>query len=117
MSISAPVKLTIKDYKSELHNDWCPGCVAPATRILTRSGSAPIAEIKVDDDVLGHDGKYHRVTEVMSHWHEASMQRVTLSDLGSLTLTADHPVYVAQTDRAAESMRYGWIPAGTLRVG
>src|SRR6185503_2210613 len=26
MSVSAPVKLTIKDYKSELHNDWCPGC-------------------------------------------------------------------------------------------
>ncbi len=59
MSVSAPVKLTIKDYKSELHNDWCPGCVAPATRILTRAGSAPIADIKVDDDVLGHDGKYH----------------------------------------------------------
>ena len=26
MSVSAPVKLTIKDYKSDLHNDWCPGC-------------------------------------------------------------------------------------------
>jgi len=22
----APVKFTIKDYKSDLHNDWCPGC-------------------------------------------------------------------------------------------
>ena len=29
MSVDAPkvpVKLTIKDYKSDLHNDWCPGC-------------------------------------------------------------------------------------------
>src|SRR3979409_1972017 len=26
MSANAPVKLTIKDYKSELHNDWCAGC-------------------------------------------------------------------------------------------
>src|SRR5438874_10737481 len=26
MSVNAPVKLTIKDYKSELHNDWCAGC-------------------------------------------------------------------------------------------
>src|SRR5580765_3275908 len=26
MSVNTPVKLSIKDYKSELHNDWCPGC-------------------------------------------------------------------------------------------
>ena len=25
MSVSAPAKLTIKDYKSDLHNDWCVG--------------------------------------------------------------------------------------------
>ena len=36
MSVSAPVKLTIKDYKSELHNDWCPGCVAPDAVHLRR---------------------------------------------------------------------------------
>src|SRR5512132_850512 len=96
MSVSAPVKLTIKDYKSELHNDWCPGCVAPDTRILTRAGSAPIVDVKVGDDVLGHDGKHHRVTEVMSHWHEASMQQLSVTCLGELTLTADHPVYAVR---------------------
>src|SRR2546425_10910861 len=27
MSINAPEKpLVLKDYKSDLHNDWCPGC-------------------------------------------------------------------------------------------
>src|SRR2546428_298181 len=27
MSINAPAKpLVLKDYKSDLHNDWCPGC-------------------------------------------------------------------------------------------
>src|SRR5687767_8861905 len=26
MSVNAPVKFTLKDYKSDLHNDWCPGC-------------------------------------------------------------------------------------------
>ena len=27
MSINTPAKpLAIKDYKSDLHNDWCPGC-------------------------------------------------------------------------------------------
>ncbi|HYL50942.1 MAG TPA: thiamine pyrophosphate-dependent enzyme [Acidimicrobiia bacterium] len=117
MSVSAPVKLTIKDYKSELHNDWCVGCVAPATRILTRGGSAPIADIKVGDEVLGHDGKYHRVTETMSHWHSDTVQRVGIGDALTLTLTRDHPVYVARVDRAAGSITYGWVAAGTLRSG
>ena len=27
MSINTPAKpITLKDYKSDLHNDWCPGC-------------------------------------------------------------------------------------------
>src|SRR5205814_9254374 len=96
-SVSAPVKLTIKDYKSELHNDWCPGCVSPSTRIITRTGSAAIADVKVGDDVLGHDGAYHRVTEVMSHWHDAPMQRVAFQFLGDVVLTDDHPVWTAAT--------------------
>src|SRR5690348_1707089 len=99
MSVSAPVKLTIKDYKSELHNDWCVGCVAPATRILTRGGSAPIADIKVGDEVLGHDGKYHRVAELFSHWHEAPVRRVEVMGLGEVILTDDHPMYVAKRRR------------------
>ena len=119
MSVSAPVKLTIKDYKSDLHNDWCPGCVAPATRILTRSGSAPIADIKVDDDVLGHDGKYHRVTEVMSHWHETPMQRVTVHGFGELTLTDDHPVYAVRRRARRTNDRFDadFVPAGQLKRG
>jgi 2-oxoglutarate ferredoxin oxidoreductase subunit beta len=26
MAVTAPVKFTAKDFKSDLHNDWCPGC-------------------------------------------------------------------------------------------
>src|SRR2546430_15517562 len=26
MKPPVPVKFTLKDYKSDLHNDWCPGC-------------------------------------------------------------------------------------------
>lgn len=115
MSVSAPVKLTIKDYKSDLHNDWCPGCVAPATRILTRAGSAPIVDIKVGDEVLGHDGAYHRVTEVMSHWHDAPLHNVTLQFLGEIALTADHPVWAITTVAGIRFM--DWRPAGELRAG
>ena len=80
----APVKLTIKDYKSDLHNDWCPGCVAPSTRIVTRSSSKPISDVAVGDLVLGHDGGYHKVTEVMSHHHPAPLRRLDVQGLGGV---------------------------------
>jgi 2-oxoglutarate ferredoxin oxidoreductase subunit beta len=118
MSVSAPVKLTIKDYKSELHNDWCPGCVVPGTRIVLGDGtSREIKDIGVGDIVLGHDGRPHRVSEIMSHWHSDTLQRIDIFNAAPLTLTADHPVYVAHVDRTAGSMTYGWVNAGTLRRG
>src|SRR5438093_1238950 len=55
MSVSAPVKLTIKDYKSELHNDWCPGCLAPETEIVLANGATrairDIVVVDADTDV------------------------------------------------------------------
>ena len=117
MSVNAPVKLTIKDYKSELHNDWCAGCVLPSTRIITPLGKRPIAEIRVGDEVLGHDGQFHRVTEVMSHEHPAPLHHVTVEGLGTVVLTSDHPIYMARIDPATGGRRFEWIPAGEVNVG
>jgi len=47
MSVNAPTKLTIKDYKSELHNDWCPGC--GDFGILTGIQMA-LAQLQLDPD-------------------------------------------------------------------
>src|SRR5438132_3842215 len=118
MSINAPAKpLSIKDYKSDLHNDWCPGCVLPATPIVTRDGERPISEMRVGDEVLGHDGAFHRVTAVMSHWHPGTLHRVAVSGRGAVTLTADHPVYVARIDPLAETIRFEWVVAADLVAG
>src|SRR5712691_3156282 len=119
MSINAPAKpLTLKDYKSDLHNDWCPGCVTPDTRIVMGDGtSQPIAGVKVGDSVLGHDGKAHRVSEVMSHWHPDTIHRVAVSGRGTIQLTADHPVYVARIDPVAETIGFEWVLAADLLVG
>src|SRR6059036_3630305 len=47
MSANAPAKLTIKDYKSDLHNDWCPGC--GDFGILTGIQMA-LAQLQLDPD-------------------------------------------------------------------
>src|SRR2546428_11081587 len=100
MSVSAPVKLTIKDYKSELHNDWCPGCLAPETQIVLSDGTLrAIRDVVVGDQVLGHDGRTHRASAVMSHWHPDTMQRITLATVGAVTLASEHPVYVSRERR------------------
>ncbi|MEO8632430.1 MAG: thiamine pyrophosphate-dependent enzyme [Chloroflexota bacterium] len=117
MSVNTPTKLTIKDYKSELHNDWCAGCVVPSTRIITPSGKRPIAEIRVGDEVLGHDGQFHVVTEVMSHEHPATLHHVTVEGLGTVMLTSDHPIYMTRTDPATGARRFDWIPADEVKVG
>jgi len=120
MSVSAPTKLAIKDYKADLHNDWCPGCVVPSTRIVTRAGNKPIAEIAVGDRVLGHDGDYHKVTEVMSHWHPAPLRRLVVQGLGETLLTDDHPVYVVRRRNAHKTnTEYNaeWSRADQVRRG
>jgi len=47
MSVSAPAKLTIKDYKSNLNNDWCPAC--GDFGILTGLQMA-LAQLQLDPD-------------------------------------------------------------------
>src|SRR3989441_3068560 len=47
MSANAPEKLTIKDCKSDLHNDWCPGC--GDFGILTGIQMA-LAQLQLDPD-------------------------------------------------------------------
>src|ERR671935_3155842 len=49
MSVSAPAKLTLKDYKSDLHNDWCPGC--GDFGILTSIQMA-LQQLQIDPDKL-----------------------------------------------------------------
>src|SRR5437773_7419899 len=119
MSINATAKpIAIKAYKSDLHNDWCPGCVTPDTRIVMGDGtSRPIADVKTGDSVLGHDGKSHRVTEVMSHWHPDTLHQLIVAGRGAISLTADHPVYIARIDPVAETLRFEWIPAAQVVSG
>ncbi|MBI2324283.1 MAG: hypothetical protein HYU87_04915, partial [Chloroflexi bacterium] len=115
MSVEAPVKkFAIKDYKSDLHNDWCPGCLTPDTRIAMADGGwKAIADVAVDDRVIGHDGKAHRVTEVMSHWHPSPLHRLTVIGGRAVDLTDDHPVLVVRhADSVAE-----WTPAREVHAG
>jgi hypothetical protein len=85
-----------QDYKTDVHNNWCPGCVLPGSLIHTNPDVKPIESIKEGDRVLGWDGRYHRVTEVFSHRHQGIMYKIRAKCLGEVTLTPEHPVLIAR---------------------
>ena len=117
----APVKFTLKDYKSDLHNDWCPGCIAPESRVVMADGSSRrIADVVAGDRVVGHDGAPHAVLATTSHRHADTMRRIEISGHGELTITRDHPMFIVRRTAALEIGAAGhgeWIPAGEVAIG
>ena len=117
----APVKFTLKDYKSDLHNDWCPGCVAPDTRVVMADGnSRPIADVVAGDRVIGHDGEPHAVLAATSHRHNDTMRGIKVRGHGTLVITRDHPMFIVPREDALERHPESlakWIPAGDVREG
>ena len=117
----APVKFTIKDYKSDLHNDWCPGCIAPDSRIVMADGaSRRIGDVVAGERVLAHDGEAHTVLQATSHRHNDTMRRIEISGHGDLVITRDHPMFIVRRERALEleaTSKAEWVAAGDVRLG
>ncbi len=108
----------VQDYKTDVHNNWCPGCVLPETPIHTNPNLKPIEQIRVGDHVLGLDGHYHRVTEVYRHRHLGKMYRVKAKCFGETVLTPEHPVLIARRlhpKRHNERFELIWERADRIR--
>ena len=58
-----------KGFNTYAENTWCPGCVLPGTLVHSNPSIKAIEQISDGDKVLGSDGTYHKITEVMSHLH------------------------------------------------
>jgi 2-oxoglutarate ferredoxin oxidoreductase subunit beta len=109
-----------QDYKTDVHNNWCPGCVLPGSLIHTNPDVKPIESIKEGDRVLGWDGRYHRVTEVFSHRHHGMMYKIRAKCLGEVTLTPEHPVLLARRahpKRHNEKFELIWERADQIHKG
>ncbi len=109
-----------QDYKTDVHNNWCPGCVLPGSLIHTNPDVKPIESIKEGDRVLGWDGRYHRVTEVFSHGHQGMMYKIRAKCLGEVTLTPEHPVLIAKRvhpKRHNETFELIWERADQIEKG
>ncbi len=110
----------LQDYDSDEKPNWCAGCVLPGTYIRTNPSSKPIFDIKSGDKVLGHDGKYHKVTKVLSHVHKGKLYSVTTKFFGTTFLTGEHPVLaVRRQHKKLHNKNFAsyWTNAEELKKG
>lgn len=88
----------LSDYKTEVHNDWCPGCVLPDTLIHCNPSVKQIQQINVGERVLGSDGLYHKVHEIISHIHRGKLYKLVTKCFGTTYLTDEHPVLIVRRE-------------------
>ncbi len=88
----------LSDYKTEVHNDWCPGCVLPDTLIHCNPSIKQIQQVSEGERVLGRDGFYHKVSEVMAHIHRGKLFKIVTKCFGTTLLTEEHPVLIVRRE-------------------
>ncbi len=90
--------LKLGDYKTEVHNDWCPGCVLPDTMIHCNPSVKQIHQVSVGERVLGRDGLYHKVHEIITHIHRGKLYKLVTKCFGTTYLTDEHPVLIVRRE-------------------
>ena len=88
----------LSDYKTDVHNDWCPGCVLPDTLIHCNPSIKQIQQVSIGERVLGRDGLYHKVSEVITHIHRGKLFKIVTKCFGTTLLTEEHPVLIVRRE-------------------
>src|SRR3989338_2269755 len=109
---------TVAELTTKELPNWCPACVLPGSLIHTNPSTKKIEEIKVGDRVLGKDGKYHAVTEIMAHRHHGKIYRITAKCFGDTIITGEHPVLVSRRKQKSynnKNFELEWVKAEELK--
>jgi len=88
--------------------------------VHTNPSVRAIERISAGEMALGSDGAYHRITQVMSHFHSGPVHRLKIKCFGETVLTEEHPVLVVRRERKKHvnrSFRHEWIEAAQVRPG
>ena len=88
---------------------YIEGCFIAGTEITTNNGKKRIEDIKIDDMVLTHNGRYKKVYHVQVRPHTGKLFTIEYSDK-ELTVTNEHPFLVFNEKLA-------WVTAENLKIG
>lgn len=83
-------------------------CFTADMRVTTEHGVARIADLRIGDRVLTHQGRYRPVTELFQHSYQGELLRLHIKLIGvTLEVTPEHPILTPN----------GWVKVGELAVG
>ncbi|MBI3991421.1 MAG: iron-sulfur cluster assembly scaffold protein [Candidatus Omnitrophica bacterium] len=82
-----------------------PVCVVPGTLIHANSQILQVKDIHKGINVLGHDGRYHKVSRVYKRLFKGDIYSVTVTNLGQTTVTGDHHVLALRMHNELYKMR------------
>jgi hypothetical protein len=89
-------------------------CFPPGTQIWTNKGQVSIEQIKINDVVLTHAGRWRKVTSLFQHEKQEDLIKIKSSgSCKPLICTKNHPVRICDTKKQT----YKWIPAGDIKNG
>jgi nucleoside-diphosphate-sugar epimerase len=75
---------------------WGDGCLPAEASIISNSGIQSISQVPEGGEVLGLDGKYHRVLVRSTHPYQGTMVSFKPMGMKKLSFTADHPILVTR---------------------
>lgn len=106
--------LIVRDYvqKSWELNDYTGpgrGCFLPECKVRTLTGiMKPICDVQVGDEVLSHDGTFHKVQNTYQYEVDEEMVEVEFDDCRVIKCTLDHEILTRNS---------GWTQAQYLSEG
>jgi len=93
-------------------------CLTPGQNIVTSSGLKKIEDVKIEDKVYTHTGKFHKVINTMNKEYQGAICDIyTYGQSSHLYVTEEHPLLTAKTSNVLMSRSTDWVPAKDVRVG
>lgn len=114
---AAPIWCNVKSFNAKPFRGKVDGiiggypCFAAGTRILTSEGNKRIEEIRANDLVLTHKGRWRRVTHTMCR-PDAATRIIKGHGVPSTTTTDEHPYFARKRSENPE-----WINSANILCG
>lgn len=100
--------LIIADRGSFVH--YVEGCLPVGEQINLGDKWVNIESVKPKDEVIGEDGRHHRVRAVMVRNYSGEMVQIQpISPYNTFRLTAEHPVLAVKRDIVGGRIRHNWL--------
>jgi len=116
--------LPLKSYSKSFH------CLLPNSMVYANPMPTPIESIEEGSEVVGSDGRLHRVTKIIRRAHNGEVIGIKATYLPPVRMTPEHPVWAVRghpgsgrtrSKRRSLTFRGAWNPewtrADSLKVG